>query len=115
LTEGAADFNPVRVRGTLHAAEDSDKRACRLLIGVSTNFTGFFHDVSGYLEASSRHTVLERMASLLGEDGLLLLDPAEHPDRAGRWFTPVAAGVHSHRSESDQAGTPTFHIQGMNL
>jgi chemotaxis protein methyltransferase CheR len=50
-----------------------------------------------YLEASHRHTALERMASLLAPDGLLLLDPAEHLGKAAHLFTPDAGGIYRRR------------------
>lgn len=50
-----------------------------------------------YFEAGHRYAVLERMASLLAPDGLLLLDPTEHLGTAGHWFTPGADGVYSRR------------------
>ncbi len=53
-----------------------------------------------YLEAHHRYAALERMASLLAPDGLLMLDPAEHPGKAERWFTAQAHGVYSRRRVS---------------
>jgi chemotaxis protein methyltransferase CheR len=53
-----------------------------------------------YLGVSHRYGVLERLASLLASDGLLMLDPAEHLGKAGRLFTPVADGVYSRRRAS---------------
>ena len=50
-----------------------------------------------YLEASRRHAVLERIASLLTPEGLLILDPTEHPGEGGNLFSPVADGVYSRR------------------
>ncbi|MFN0068187.1 MAG: CheR family methyltransferase [Limisphaerales bacterium] len=50
-----------------------------------------------YLEAGHRYAVLERLASLLAPDGLLFLDPAEHPGPAGHWFSPRAEGVYARR------------------
>jgi hypothetical protein len=75
----------------------------------------FCRNVLMYLEACRRHAVLERMASLLAQGALLILDPTEHSGRAEGWFSPVAAGVYSRRCESSEAGAPTFHNQGMNL
>ena len=43
----------------------------------------FCRNVLMYLEACLRQAVLERMASLLAPDGLLMLDPTEHPGPAG--------------------------------
>jgi chemotaxis protein methyltransferase CheR len=64
----------------------------------------FCRNVLMYLEASRRHAVLERIASLLTPEGLLMLDPTEHPGPAGSWFRPVADGVYSRRRESGQVG-----------
>lgn len=47
-----------------------------------------------YLGACHRQAVLERMASSLAPDGLLLLDPAEHPGRAGHLFVERGNGVY---------------------
>ena len=55
----------------------------------------FCRNVLMYLEAGHRYAVLERMASLLAPDGLLLLDPAEHPGNAAHWFAPAEVGVYS--------------------
>jgi chemotaxis protein methyltransferase CheR len=60
----------------------------------------FCRNVLMYLEACLRQAVLERMASLLAQDGLLMLDPTEHPGPVGCWFRPVADGVYSRRGES---------------
>lgn len=54
----------------------------------------FCRNVLMYLEPCLRRAVLERMASLLAPDGLLMLDPTEHPGPAGSWFRPVADGVY---------------------
>ena len=43
----------------------------------------FCRNVLMYLEASRRHAVLERMASLLAPEGLLIVDPTEHLGKAG--------------------------------
>jgi chemotaxis protein methyltransferase CheR len=59
----------------------------------------FCRNVLMYFEAGHRYAVLERMASLLAPDGLLLLDPTEHLGNAGHWFTPSADGVYSRRRE----------------
>ena len=50
-----------------------------------------------YLEASHRYAALERLASLLAPDGLLVLDPAEHLGKAGHLFTPGTDSVYSRR------------------
>ena len=57
----------------------------------------FCRNVLMYFEAGHRYAVLERMASLLAPDGLLMLDPTEHLGKAGHWFTPGADGVYSRR------------------
>lgn len=57
----------------------------------------FCRNVLMYLEAAHRYAVLERMASVLADDGLLLLDPSEHPGNAGHWFTAGARGIHARR------------------
>jgi chemotaxis protein methyltransferase CheR len=50
-----------------------------------------------YLEASHRYAAVERMASLLTPDGLLLLDPAEHLGKAAHLFTPDVGGIYHRR------------------
>jgi len=50
-----------------------------------------------YLETRQRYGVLERIASLLAPDGLLLLDPAEHLGKAAHLFTPEADAVYRRR------------------
>jgi chemotaxis protein methyltransferase CheR len=75
----------------------------------------FCRNVLMYLEACLRQAVLERMASLLAQDGLLMLDPTEHPGPAGSWFRPVADGVYSRRRESSQAGHQLSRLKEMNL
>ena len=50
-----------------------------------------------YLEACHRYAVLERMASVLAPDGLLILDPAEHLGKAGHLFAREADGVYTRR------------------
>ena len=52
----------------------------------------FCRNVLMYLEACHRYAVLERMASLLAPDGLLMLDPAEHLGKAAHLFTPGRTG-----------------------
>jgi chemotaxis protein methyltransferase CheR len=51
-----------------------------------------------YLETCHRYAVLERMASLLAADGLLMLDPSEHLGRAQHFFTQGLDGVYSIRT-----------------
>ncbi len=52
-----------------------------------------------YLEASRRQAALERMASLLAPDGLLILDPAEHVGAAGGLFCLEPDGLYTLRRE----------------
>jgi len=63
----------------------------------------FCRNVLIYLEARRRHFVLERLASLLSPDGLLMLDPTEHPGRAEHRFASRADGVYSLRREGSHA------------
>jgi chemotaxis protein methyltransferase CheR len=53
----------------------------------------FCRNVLMYLEARLRVGVLERMASLLTPDGLLMLDPTEHLGPAEALFSSSANGV----------------------
>jgi chemotaxis protein methyltransferase CheR len=53
-----------------------------------------------YLETRHRCAVLERLASLLAPDGLLMIDPAEHLGEAGHLFTPDAEAVYRRRGAS---------------
>ena len=57
----------------------------------------FCRNVMMYLEAGHRYAVVERLASLLAPDGLLILDPTEHLGKAGHLFTPGADGMYSRR------------------
>jgi chemotaxis protein methyltransferase CheR len=57
----------------------------------------FCRNVLMYLETCHRYAVLERMASLLARDGLLILDPAEHLGKAAHLFTPEANAVYRRR------------------
>jgi chemotaxis protein methyltransferase CheR len=57
----------------------------------------FCRNVLMYLEAGHRYAVLERMASLLAPDGLLMIDPTEHLGKAGHLFTPGADAVYRRR------------------
>ena len=63
----------------------------------------FCRNVLMYLEAGHRQAVLERMASLLAPDGLLMLDLTEYPGRGEKWFSEVAPGVYERRSYSGHA------------
>ena len=60
----------------------------------------FCRNVLMYLEVCHRYAVLERMASLLAPDGLLMIDPAEHLGKAGLMFTPVADAAYRYRGAS---------------
>jgi chemotaxis protein methyltransferase CheR len=53
----------------------------------------FCRNVLMYLEACRRHAALERLASLLPPDGLLILDPTEHLGKAGYLFTQQTNGM----------------------
>ena len=72
----------------------------------------FCRNVLMYLEAFHRYAVLERMASLLAPEGLLMLDPAEHVGKAGHLFRPDAEGVYSRRRDS-RPPSRTTHKSGM--
>lgn len=65
-----------------------------------------------YLEPCHRYAVLERLASLLAPDGLLMLDPAEHLGKAAHLFTPDANGAYSRRRSSAlrRSVTHTAHM-----
>jgi chemotaxis protein methyltransferase CheR len=63
----------------------------------------FCRNVLMYLEAGHRCAALERMASLLAPDGLLMLDPTEHLGKAERLFAAGAGGVYSLRRTSGSA------------
>ena len=54
----------------------------------------FCRNVLMYLTARHRHSVLERMGSLLAPGGLLLLDPAEHTGDGGRWYASRGGGLY---------------------
>jgi chemotaxis protein methyltransferase CheR len=56
-----------------------------------------------YLGIAHRCAVLERMGSLLSPDGLVILDPVEHPGPAGSLFACVGDGVYSLRAQSPHA------------
>jgi len=65
----------------------------------------FCRNVLMYLAAGYRRMVLERMASLLAPDGLLVLDPVEHPGPAGHRFAPGKNGFYSLRSTFPNCAT----------
>ncbi len=52
-----------------------------------------------YLEESRRRAALERVASLLAPDGLLLIDPAEHLGAAADLFGRGEKGAYTRRGE----------------
>ena len=60
----------------------------------------FCRNVLMYLEAHHRYAVLERMASVLAPDGVLILDPTEHVGKAGHLFAHRADGIYSSRPTS---------------
>lgn len=66
----------------------------------------FCRNVLMYLEASYRYSVVERLASLLAPDGLLILDPTEHLGKAGHFFASAAAdGVYTRRRALSYSAT----------
>jgi chemotaxis protein methyltransferase CheR len=76
------------------------------LAGSAWKVTGpfdviFCRNVLMYLETSRRHATLERMASLLTPDGVLILDPTEHLGKAGHLFAQRADGVCLRRPEQN--------------
>jgi chemotaxis protein methyltransferase CheR len=60
----------------------------------------FCRNVLMYLEACHRYAVLERMASVLAPDGILILDPTEHLGKAAHLFAHGADGIYSSRPRS---------------
>ena len=60
----------------------------------------FCRNVLMYLNAEHRYAVLERMASVLAPDGMLILDPTEHLGKAAHLFGPGKNGVYRSRSAS---------------
>ena len=70
----------------------------------------FCRNVLMYLEACHRYSALERMASLLAPDGLLMLDPAEHLGKAAHLFTCSDKAVYMPRKAN--AGRNPFHATG---
>jgi len=74
----------------------------------------FCRNVLMYLEGGRRVEILERLASLVVPDGLLMLDPTEYPKRAEKWFSVVASGVYTRRREPGH-GAARLHSQGLNL
>jgi chemotaxis protein methyltransferase CheR len=70
----------------------------------------FCRNVLMYLEACHRYSALERMASLLSPEGLLMLDPAEHLGKAAHLFTSSDKAVYMPRKA--KRGRNTFHGPG---
>jgi chemotaxis protein methyltransferase CheR len=59
----------------------------------------FCRNVLMYLESCHRYAVLERIASRLAPNGLLILDPAEHLGKAAGLFHAGAHAVYRRRGE----------------
>ena len=57
----------------------------------------FCRNVLMYLELAHRFSILERIASLIAPDGLLILDPAEHLGEAEHLFGAGNKGVYRRR------------------
>jgi chemotaxis protein methyltransferase CheR len=76
----------------------------------------FARNVLMYLEAGCRQAILDRMAALLAPDGLLVLDPVEHPGPAERLFAPVKDGIYTLRSSSPTSSkdgrSPAHWLEG---
>jgi chemotaxis protein methyltransferase CheR len=66
----------------------------------------FCRNVLMYLEACHRYAAVERLASVLAPNGLLILDPTEHLGKADHLFTLGAEGVYSRR----QAACPRYGV-----
>lgn len=64
----------------------------------------FCRNVLMYLEANHRYAVLERVASVLVPDGMLILDPTEHLGKADHLFAPGTNGVYASRSAAHRRG-----------
>ena len=63
----------------------------------------FCRNVLMYLEAAHRSSVLRGMADLLRPDGMLILDPVEHPGSVAHLFSGGKNGVYSLRPQSGTA------------
>ena len=63
-----------------------------------------------YLDTHHRHLVLQRMASLIAPDGLLILDPAEHLGKSSHLFGSGSNGVYP-RHTAQQGGSGTIRIR----
>jgi chemotaxis protein methyltransferase CheR len=57
----------------------------------------FCRNVLMYLDLAHRYLILERVASLIATDGLLILDPAEHLGEAEHLFGAGNKGVYPRR------------------
>ena len=64
----------------------------------------FCRNVLMYLEANHRYAVLERVASVLAPDGMLILDPTEHLGKADHLFAPGTNGIYASRSAAHRRG-----------
>ncbi len=72
----------------------------------------FCRNVLMYLEPSYRLDILRRFAALLGPEGILVLDPAEHLGAAGSWYAPGRDGVYAGRPAglSPKPGLPVAAV-----
>ncbi len=68
----------------------------------------FCRNLLMYLETRRRSSVLQRMASLIAPDGLLILDPAEHLGEARHLFGPGNNGVYP-RPAARHSGRGTLY------
>jgi chemotaxis protein methyltransferase CheR len=66
----------------------------------------FCRNVLMYLAADIRLSVLGRIASLLASDGILVMDPVEHPGKGETLFTSGSNGVFLLRPASGSAKDP---------
>ena len=64
----------------------------------------FCRNVLMYLEGTHRYWILERLASKMAPDGLLVLDPAEHLGEAQHLFGAGSQGVYQRRSAPQGTG-----------
>jgi chemotaxis protein methyltransferase CheR len=79
------------------------------LVNATWPVEGFFdvifcRNVLMYLEESLRCSVLEMIASLLGPEGLLILDPTEHPGQASHLFNQEQDSVYRLKLRMNQRG-----------
>lgn len=85
---------------------------CVNLVDLVWPVSGFFdvifcRNVLMYFEASYRYAVLERLASHLSPDALLVLDPSEHLGRAGPLFQSQGPGLWVRRPVAGSRLAPT--------